>query len=113
MQCLSTFSLLVTVLLQTLPFWYSFNSLLCYLVLNAESFLELETFDCLVRMNKILLNLANWSFFVAAVSCCEHFAIDPACIDHYSRAVSEWTKGNTVSFGLRDMIRHFRDRLGR
>ena len=39
-------------------------------------------------------------------------AIDPACIDHYARIVSEWTKDNTVSFGLRDMIRRFRDCLG-
>jgi len=43
----------------------------------------------------------------------EHFAIDPACIDHYARTVSEWTKDNTVSFGLRDMIRRFHDCLGR
>ena len=42
-----------------------------------------------------------------------HDSIDPACIDHYARAVSEWTKDNTVSFGLRDMIRRFRDCLGR
>jgi len=27
--------------------------------------------------------------------------------------VSEWTKDNTVSFGLRDMTRHFRGCLGR
>jgi len=56
-------------------------------------------------------------------TCCSHpsdgglesyaFAIDPACIDHYARAVSEWTKENTVSFGLRDMTRRFRDCLGR
>ena len=39
-------------------------------------------------------------------------AIDPACIDHYARTVSEWSKDNTVSFGLRDMIRRFRDCLG-
>ena len=26
---------------------------------------------------------------------------DPACIDHYPRTVSEWTKDNTVSFGIR------------
>ena len=37
----------------------------------------------------------------------------PACIDHYAPTVSEWTKDNTVSFGLRDMIRRFRDCLGR
>jgi len=43
----------------------------------------------------------------------EHFAIDPTCIDHYTRTVSEWTKDNTVSFGLRDMTRRFRDCLGR
>ena len=43
----------------------------------------------------------------------EHFAIDPACIDHYARTVSEWSKDNTVSFGLRDMIMCFRDCLGR
>ena len=43
----------------------------------------------------------------------EHFAIDPACIDHYDRTVSEWSKDNTVSFGLRDMIRRFCDCLGR
>ena len=36
----------------------------------------------------------------------------PACIDHYARTVSEWSKDNTVSFGLRDMIRRFRDCLG-
>ena len=42
-----------------------------------------------------------------------HFAIDPACIDHYARTVSEWSKDNTVSFGLWDMIRRFRDCLGR
>jgi len=27
--------------------------------------------------------------------------------------VAEWTKDNTVSFGLRDMNRRFRDCLGR
>jgi len=43
----------------------------------------------------------------------EHFAIDPTCIDHYTRTVSEWTKDNTVSFGLWDMTRCFRDCLGR
>ena len=36
-----------------------------------------------------------------------------ACIDHYARTVSEWSKDNTVSFGLQDMIRRFRDCLGR
>jgi len=45
--------------------------------------------------------------------CLEHIAIDPACVDHYSRTVSEWSKDNTVSFDLRDMIRRFRDCLGR
>ena len=45
--------------------------------------------------------------------CLEHFAIDPACIDHYARTVSEWSKDNTVSFGLRDMIRRFHDCLDR
>ena len=40
-------------------------------------------------------------------------AIDPTCIDHYTWTVSEWTKDNTVSFGLRDMTRRFRDCLGR
>jgi len=44
--------------------------------------------------------------------CLEHFAIDPTCIDHYVQTVSEWTKDNTVSFGLRDMIKRFRDCLG-
>jgi len=34
-------------------------------------------------------------------------------IDHYARTVSEWSKDNTVSFGLRDMIGRFRDCLGR
>jgi len=34
------------------------------------------------------------------------------CIDHYTRTVSEWTKDNTVSFGLWDMTRRFRDCLG-
>ena len=41
------------------------------------------------------------------------FAIDRACIDHYARTVSEWSKDNTVSFSLRDMITRFRDCLGR
>ena len=36
-----------------------------------------------------------------------------ACIDHYARTVSEWSKDNTVSFGLWDMIRRSRDCLGR
>ena len=40
-------------------------------------------------------------------------AIDPKCIDHYTRTVSEWTKDNTVSFGLQGMTRRFRDCLGR
>jgi len=35
------------------------------------------------------------------------------CIDHYTRTVSERTKDNTVSFGLRGMTRRFRDCLGR
>jgi len=48
-----------------------------------------------------------WSYYL------EHFAIDATCIDHYTRKVSEWTKDNTVSFGLRDMTRRFRDCLGR
>ena len=39
--------------------------------------------------------------------------ITSVCIDHYARTVSEWSKDNTVSFGLRDMIRRFRDCLGR
>jgi len=43
----------------------------------------------------------------------EHFAIDPTCIDRYTRTVSEWTKDNTVSSGLRGMTRCFRDCLGR
>ena len=25
------------------------------------------------------------------------------CIDHYTRTVSEWTKDNTILFGLQDM----------
>ena len=53
------------------------------------------------------------SFILLKATLLEHFAIDPACVDHYARAVSEWTKDNTVSFGLRDMIRRFRDCLGR
>jgi len=49
-----------------------------------------------------------------AVSCpTVRNTIDPACIDHYARTVSEWSKDNAVSFGLRDMITHFRDCLGR
>jgi len=48
-----------------------------------------------------------WSYYL------EHFAIDPTCIDHYTRTVSEWTKDNIVSFGLRGMTSHFRDCLGR
>jgi len=43
----------------------------------------------------------------------EHFAIDPTCIDHYTWTVSEMTKDNAVSFGLRDMTKRFRDCLGR
>jgi len=34
-------------------------------------------------------------------------------IDHYAQTVSEWTKDNTVSFGLRDMTWRFPDCLGR
>jgi len=48
-----------------------------------------------------------WSYYL------EHFAIDPTCIDHYTRTVSEWTKDDAVSFGLWDMTRRFRDCLGR
>jgi len=43
----------------------------------------------------------------------QDFAIDPTCIDHHTRTVSEWTKDNTLSFGLRGMTRRFRDCLGR
>jgi len=39
--------------------------------------------------------------------------IYPACIDHYAWTASEWTKDNTVSFGLWDMIRRSSDCLGR
>jgi len=35
-----------------------------------------------------------WSYYL------EYFAIDPTCIGHYNWTVSEWTKDNTVSFGL-------------
>ena len=49
--------------------------------------------------------------FAVSGPCLEHFAIDPACIDHYARTVSQWSKDNTVSFGLRDMIRRFREPL--
>jgi len=37
----------------------------------------------------------------------------PTCIDYYTRTVSEWTRDNTVSFGLRGMTRRFRDCLSR
>jgi len=47
-----------------------------------------------------------WSYYL------EHFAIDPTRIDHYTQTVSEWTKDNAVSFGLRDMTKRFRDCLG-
>ena len=40
-------------------------------------------------------------------------AEEERCIDHYTRTVSEWTKDNTVSFGLRDMTKRFRDCLRR
>ena len=65
----------------------------------------LETFygSCLAM--KIVYSFGSY--------CLEHFAIDPVCIDHYAPTVSEWTKDNTVSFGLRDMIRRFRDCSGR
>ena len=33
--------------------------------------------------------------------------------DSCVHSTEEWTKDNTVSFGLRDMIRRFRDCLGR
>ena len=39
--------------------------------------------------------------------------LNTSTINHYARTVSEWSKDNTVSFGLRDMIRRFRDCLGR
>ena len=47
------------------------------------------------------------NFAVSGSYCLEHFAIDPACIDHYARTVSEWSKDNTVSFGLRDILGAF------
>ena len=47
-----------------------------------------------------------------AILSCTACASTTACIDHYARTVSEWTKDNTVSFGLRDMIRRFSDCLG-
>jgi len=59
------------------------------------------------------LPFLNGKFCWFGSYCLEHFAIDPACIDHYARTVSEWSKDNAVSFGLRDMIRRFRDCLGR
>jgi len=34
-------------------------------------------------------------------------------LDNDGRTVSEWSKDNTVSFGLRDIIRRFRGCLGR
>ena len=52
-------------------------------------------------------------FLFIVICCLEHIAIDPACIDHYARTVSEWSNDNTVSFGLRDIIRRFLDCLGR
>ena len=39
--------------------------------------------------------------------------LNTSTIDHYALTVSEWSKDNTVSFCLRDMIRRFRDCLGR
>jgi len=51
-------------------------------------------------------------------SLCVHDHIPKLC-EHgnllycYTRTVSEWTKDNTVSFGLRDMIRCLRDCLSR
>jgi len=54
------------------------------------------------------LELCRWQYSHYSL-----FAIDPACIDHYTRTVSEWSKDNAVSFGLRDMIRRFRDCIDR
>ena len=64
---------------------------------------------------KTLQNCDLWTtkFCCFGSYCLEYCAIDPACIDHYARTVSEWSKDNTVSFDLRDMIRRFRDCLGR
>jgi len=80
----------------------------------------------LKKQTRRLLNLnfkrfeVNYFYFKLAIvlatmcsSYLEYFAIDPTCIDHYTRTVSEWTKDNTVSFSLRDMTRRFRDCLGR
>jgi len=70
----------------------------------------METCRCLGRENGdlwIMNFCCFWSY------CLEHFAIDPTCIDHYTWTVSEWTKDDAVSFGLRDMTRRFRDCLGR
>jgi len=47
-----------------------------------------------------------WSYYL------EYFAIDHTCIGHYTWTVSEWTKDNTVSFGLWDMTKRFRYCLG-
>jgi len=54
----------------------------------------------------VITQVNRWSSYL------EHFAIDPTCIDHYTRTVSERTKDNTVSFGLRGMTRRCRDCLG-
>ena len=74
-----------------------------------------DPFDPLIHdpSTLCLLSLEDILFCCFGSYCLEHFAIDPACIDHYARTVSEWSKDNTVSFGLRDMIRYFRDCLGR
>jgi len=39
-----------------------------------------------------------------------HSDVNPI-YDHYTRTVSEWTKDNTILFGLRDMTRRSRDCL--
>ena len=75
-----------------------------YSVPSVAEALDVSVVYCMVLTTKLC---CFWSYYL------EHSAIDPMCIDHYTRTVSEWTKDHTVSFGLRDMTRRFRDCLGR
>jgi len=69
--------------------------------------------DLLVPRMRKFCDLWTMKFCCFRSYCLENFAVDTVCIDHYARTVSEWSKDNTVPFGLRDMIRRFRDCLGR
>jgi len=96
---------------------FSRDGQLCWALLPAVAACPISSF-LLRPTSEIALSVCMPPASVSTVCCfwsyyLEHFAIDPTCIDHFTRTVSECTKDNPVSFGLRDMTRRFRDCLGR